>query len=58
MLLLNAIIAYVGIVSVNKLENTSKIILKESYRYNNLQNLKLNFTELLMPANDLSYPWQ
>lgn len=52
MLLLNAIIAYVGIVSVNKLENTSKIILKESDRYNNLQNLKLNFTELLMPAND------
>lgn len=51
-LLLNAIIAYVGIVSVNKLENTSKIILKESNKYNNLQSLKLNFTELLMPAND------
>jgi len=52
MLVLNAIIAYVGIVSVNKLENTSKIILKESNKYNNLQNLKLNFTQLLMPAND------
>jgi len=52
MLILNAIIAYVGIVSVNKLENTSEIILKESNKYNNLQNLKLNFTELLMPAND------
>ena len=52
MLILNAIIAYVGIVSVNKLENTSIIILKESNKYNNLQNLKLNFTELLMPAND------
>ena len=51
-LLLNAIIAYVGIVSVNKLENTSKIILKESNKYNNLQSLKLNFTDLLMPAND------
>jgi PAS domain S-box-containing protein len=52
MLILNAIIAYVGIVSLNKLENTSEIILKESNKYNNLQNLKLNFTELLMPAND------
>jgi PAS domain S-box-containing protein len=52
MLILNAIIAYVGIISVHKLENTSKIILKESNKYNNLQNLKLNFTELLMPAND------
>lgn len=52
MLILIAIIAYVGIVSVNKLENNSKIILKESDKYNNLQNLKLNFTELLMPAND------
>jgi PAS domain S-box-containing protein len=52
LLILNAIIAYVGIVSVNKLENTSMIILKESNKYNNLQNLKLNFTELLMPAND------
>lgn len=52
MLILNTIIAYVGIISVHKLENTSKIILKESNKYNNLQDLKLNFTELLMPAND------
>jgi PAS domain S-box-containing protein len=52
MLMLIAIIAYVGIGSVNKLENTSKIILEESNKYNNLQNLKLNFTQLLMPAND------
>lgn len=52
MLILIAIIAYVGIASVNKLENTSEIILKESNKYNNLQDLKLNFTELLMPAND------
>lgn len=52
MLFLNLIIAYVGIVSVNKLESTSEIILKESNKYNNLHSLKLNFTELLMPAND------
>ena len=52
MLLLIVIIAYVGIESANKLGNTSKIILKESNKYNNLQSLKLNFTELLMPAND------
>ena len=52
MLILNAIIAYVGIASVNKLAKTSEIILKESNKYNNLQNLKLAFTELLMPAND------
>jgi PAS domain S-box-containing protein len=52
MLILVVIIAYVGIVSVNKLEKTSEIILKESNKYNNLQSLKLDFTELLMPAND------
>jgi len=51
-LMLNVVVAYVGIVSVNKLEHTSEILLKESNKYNNLQNLKLNFTELLMPAND------
>lgn len=52
MLILNVTIAYVGVVSVNKLENASKVILKESNKNNDLQNLKLNFTELLMPAND------
>ena len=52
MLILNLIVAYVGIASINKLEKTSEIILKESNKYNNLQNLKLTFTELLMPAND------
>jgi PAS domain S-box-containing protein len=52
MLMLNAMIAYVGIVSVNRLEKTSETILKESKRYDNLQNLKLNLNELLMPAND------
>jgi len=52
MLILNLIVAYVGIASINKLEKTSEIILKESNKYNSLQNLKLTFTELLMPAND------
>jgi len=52
LLILNLIIAYVGIASANRLEKTSEIILKESNKYNNLQNLKLAFTELLMPAND------
>jgi PAS domain S-box-containing protein len=52
MLILNVIIAYVGIVNINTLENASEIILKESNKYKNLQTLKLNFTELLMPAND------
>lgn len=52
MLLLILIIAYVGIESVTKLGKTSEIILKESNKYNNLQSLKQNLTELLMPAND------
>lgn len=52
MLLLILIIAYVGIESVTKLGKTSEIILKESNKYNNLQNLKQRLTELLMPAND------
>lgn len=51
-LILNIIVAYIGIVSTHKLENTSKIVLKETNKYNNLQNLKLSFSELLMPAND------
>lgn len=51
-LLLTLVIAYVGLVSVNKLENTSEIIIKETNKYKSLQTLKLNFTELLMPAND------
>lgn len=52
LLILNIIVAYVGVVSANKLENTSNLLLKESKKNSNLQNLKLNFTELLMPAND------
>lgn len=52
MLMLNTIMTVVAIVSINKLESTSKIMLKESANYNNLHNLKLNFNQLLMPAND------
>jgi len=52
LLILNIIVAYVGIISANKLEKTSNILLKESNKNSNLQNLKLNFNELLMPAND------
>ena len=51
-LILTISIAFVGINSVSKLENNSKIILKESKDYNNLQNLKFNFNAILMPAND------
>ncbi|PCH49876.1 MAG: hypothetical protein COC22_06190 [Flavobacteriaceae bacterium] len=52
MLILNIVIAYIGIASTNKLDKNSTIILKESQKNKNLQELKLSFTELLMPAND------
>lgn len=52
MLILNVSIAYIGIVSVDKLDENSTIILKESQKHKNLQELKLSVTELLMPAND------
>lgn len=52
MLLLNAIIAFVSLFSINKLEDTSKTILSESKNLDNLHNIKLSFNELLMPAND------
>ncbi len=52
MLMLNVLIAFVGIMSVNKLDNNSKIMLEESKNRNALQNLKLNFLQLNMPAND------
>ncbi|MCF6181187.1 LuxR C-terminal-related transcriptional regulator [Lutibacter sp.] len=52
MLILNIVIAYIGIVSTDKLDKNSTIILKESQKNKNLQELKLSFTELLMPAND------
>ena len=52
MLMLNVLIAFVGIMSVNKLEGNSKIMLGESRNRNALQNLKINFLQLNMPAND------
>ncbi|RLD29568.1 MAG: hypothetical protein DRI75_02750, partial [Bacteroidetes bacterium] len=51
-LMLISIIAYVGINSVNYLEKSSKIMLKESKDQFALQKLKLNFQQLLMPSND------
>lgn len=51
-LMLISIIALVGIMSINKLEKTSKIMLEESKKQFALQNLNLNFQQLLMPAND------
>ncbi len=52
MLMLNVLIAFVGIMSVDKLEDNSKIMLEESKNRNALQNLKINFLQLIMPAND------
>jgi PAS domain S-box-containing protein len=51
-LMLISIISFVGIISINKLERTSKIMLGESKKQSALQNLNLNFQQLLMPAND------
>ena len=51
-LMLISIISFVGIISINKLERTSKIMLEESKKQSALQNLNLNFQQLLMPAND------
>lgn len=52
MLVLNAVIAFVGIKSVKKLELTAKIMLKKSKESNDLNALKLNFLQLLMPVHD------
>jgi len=52
MLMLNTLIGFVGIMSVNKLENNSKIMLKESEEHHRLQRLKLNLLQLLMPPHD------
>ena len=51
MLMLNTLIALVGIMSVNKLENNSKIMLKESGEHHRLQRLKLNLLQLQMPPH-------
>lgn len=52
MLMLNTIIAFVGIISINELENSANDMLKESKEQSAFQKLKLNFDQLLMPAND------
>ena len=51
-LILNVLIAYMGIVTSKNLAKNSEIVLEESQKYQNLQELKLRLTELLMPAND------
>ena len=51
-LMLISIIALVGIMSINRLERTSNIMLEESKKQFALQNLNLYFQQLLMPAND------
>ncbi len=52
LLMLNAISAFIGIVSINELERTAKIMLEESNEQNSFQKLKLKFHQLLMPPND------
>lgn len=52
MLMLNTVIAFVGIMSVNELEKTANMMLEESVEHNAIQKLKLNFSQLLMPPND------
>ncbi len=52
MLMLTAIIAFVSIISINELEKTANDMLVESIENNTIQNLKLNFQQLIMPAND------
>lgn len=52
LLMLNAISAFVSIISINKLERTANIMVEESQEQSAFQKLKLNFQQLLMPAND------
>ena len=52
MLMLNSLIAFVGIISINELEKTANIMLEESQGHSAFQKLKLNVQQLLMPAND------
>lgn len=52
MLILISVIAVVSIVSINELESTANDILEESIDRSSFQKLKLNFQQLLMPAND------
>ncbi len=52
MLMLNTLIAFVGILSINELEKTANVMLEESQGQSAAQKLKLNIEQLLMPAND------
>jgi PAS domain S-box-containing protein len=52
MLILITVIAVVSIVSINELESTANNMLEESIDRSSFQKLKLNFQQLLMPAND------
>ena len=50
--ILISLIATIGIRSINQLEGVSKEIMDESIKHTALQKLKLNFQQILMPAND------
>lgn len=50
--MINTLIAIIGIMSVNRLESNSKVILEEAKKRNAIQELKLNFLQLNMPGND------
>lgn len=52
MLILVTVIVVVSIVSINELELTANDMLDKSIDRSSLQKLKLNFQQLLMPAND------
>ena len=52
LLMLNTIIAFVGIISINEFEKTAYIMVEESQEQSAFQKLKLNVQQLLMPAND------
>jgi PAS domain S-box-containing protein len=52
MLLLNAIVAFVGIKSINELENMSHVMLEESHEQNSFQKLKLNVQRIPIPVKD------
>jgi PAS domain S-box-containing protein len=50
--MLISLIAIVGIKSITQLERASNEILDESIKHAAIQNLKLSFQQILMPAND------
>lgn len=52
LLVLIILLVKVGMDTFNCLENNSKVILKVSGRHNRLNNLKISFSQLVMPAND------